>query len=197
MKHLTPSAHHGHRLSHWLSIVMLTIGLGACGFTLQRVQPLAFDTLLLVGVSLDSPLGQHIRSQLQTQHRAQVQVADASTASPTAPNKHAWTLEILGVDENTTVAASTANALVRDLTLQLRVRYRLSDDRGQVMIPEREVTLSRDMSFQEPAATAKRKEARDLFDHMQTDIVKQLVQQIGVVSRPQAPLPVGPAPTQP
>ena len=74
-----------------------------------------------------------------------------------------------------------ASGQVREFQLRLRMRFKLRTPQGQELIPETELLLQRDISFNESAVLAKEAEEGLMYRDMQTDIVQQLMRRLAAV----------------
>ncbi len=78
---------------------------------------------------------------------------------------------------------STAAGQVREISVRLRFRFKLTRVRDDaVLLPEMELILARDLTYNETDALAKQQEAEFLFRAMQTDLVDQVMRRLAAVS---------------
>ncbi|KQW59323.1 LPS assembly lipoprotein LptE [Variovorax sp. Root411] len=148
-----------------------SLGLAGCGFELRKAPVFAFKTL---SVSGNSALINQIRRELRATGSVTLLPADQSSTADVV-------LEILGEDRNRFVISTNSAGLVRELQLQLRVRFRLRTPGGKDLLPATEVSQTRDLSFNETNALAKEGEAELLFRDMQADIAQQLMRRLAAV----------------
>ena len=148
-----------------------SLGLAGCGFELRKAPVFAFKTL---SVSGNTAMINQIRRELRATGTVTVMSAeDASKADVV--------LEILGEDRNRIVISTNSAGLVRELQLQLRVRFKLRTPGGKDLLPPTDVSQTRDLSFNETNALAKEGEADLLFRDMQSDIAQQLMRRLAAV----------------
>jgi LPS-assembly lipoprotein len=162
-----------------LSLLLTLMSLSACGFHLRGVpvqtQGESASTPVLAGqtvwlsASAQSPLGLQLRRLLQGM--AGARVVDESQAAQVR-------LEILGEQREKSVIATNASGQVRELQLRYRLRFRVRNRDGQEVIEETEMTLSRDLSYNEAQALAKESEERLLYENMQSDMAQQLLRRL-------------------
>ncbi|MFS2100824.1 LPS assembly lipoprotein LptE [Variovorax sp. Varisp85] len=145
--------------------------LAGCGFELRKAPVFAFKTL---SVSGNSAMINQIRRELRATGSVTLVPADQSSTADVV-------LEILGEDRNRFVISTNSAGLVRELQLQLRVRFRLRTPGGKDLLPASEVSQTRDLSFNETNALAKEGEADLLFRDMQADIAQQLMRRLAAV----------------
>eukprot|EP01036_Dinobryon_divergens_P041896 gene41896-55593_t len=156
-----------------LAVAGASLGLAGCGFELRKAPVFAFKSLSVEGSEalLKSAMINQIRRELRA--TGSVTVLPAEDAS-----KADVILEILGEDRNRIVISTNSAGLVRELQLQLRIRFRLRTPGGKDLLPASEVSQTRDLSFNETNALAKEGEADLLFRDMQSDIAQQLMRRI-------------------
>ncbi|RUR68073.1 hypothetical protein EJP67_13500 [Variovorax guangxiensis] len=148
-----------------------SLGLAGCGFKLREAPVFAFKSL---SVSGNSAMINQIRRELRA--TGSVTVMSAEDAS-----KADVVLEILGEDRNRIVISTNSAGLVRELQLQLKVRFKLRTPGGKDLLPPTDVSQTRDLSFNETNALAKEGEADLLFRDMQSDIAQQLMRRLAAL----------------
>lgn len=146
-------------------------GLAGCGFELRRAAALPLRTIALVGFASESPLRRTLADELQ---RAGVALADD-------PARAQAVLDALTDAREKTVAASTAFGQVREVTLRVRLRFRVATPAGRLLLAPSELLLTRDMSYSETAALAKQQEELLLYRAMEDDIVAQVLRRLASV----------------
>jgi LPS-assembly lipoprotein len=142
--------------------------LAGCGFELRRGATLPLRTIALVGFAPDSSLRRTLADELQ---RAGVALRDD-------PARAEAVLDALADAREKTVAASTAFGQVREVTLRVRLRFRVATPSGRQLLAPSELLLTRDMSYSETAALAKREEELLLYRAMEDDIVVQVLRRL-------------------
>jgi len=154
-----------------------SLGLAGCGFELRKAPVFAFKTLQVSG---NSAMINQIRRELRATGTVTLVTPDTSTAGGSSPAADV-VLEILSEDRNRIVISTNSAGLVRELQLQLKVRFRLRTPGGKDLLPATDVSQTRDLSFNETNALAKEGEADLLFRDMQSDIAQQLMRRIAAV----------------
>jgi LPS-assembly lipoprotein len=152
-----------------------TLSLAGCGFALRKAPNFAFTTLYS-GLSESSPLGVELRRSLQSTGKVQV-INDARRI-----NEAQVILEVLSDQREKVVLSLNASGQVREFQLRLRFRFRLRTLAGKELIPETEILLQRDISFNESAVLAKEAEEALLYRDMQSDIVQQIMRRLAAVT---------------
>ncbi|UVH56897.1 LPS assembly lipoprotein LptE [Variovorax paradoxus] len=156
-----------------------SLGLAGCGFELRKAPVFAFKTLQVSG---NSAMINQIRRELRATGTVTVVTPDTTTAGGSSPAPAAdVVLEILSEDRNRIVISTNSAGLVRELQLQLKVRFRLRTPGGKDLLPATDVSQTRDLSFNETNALAKEGEADLLFRDMQSDIAQQLMRRLAAV----------------
>ena len=148
--------------------------LAACGFRLRGSTEMAFRSIY-VNVGEGSLLGNELKRNLASSGTLQV-VSDAALQAQAET-----ILDILAEQREKTVVGVNASGQVREFQLRLRMRFKLRTPQGQELIPETELLLQRDISFNESAVLAKEAEEGLMYRDMQTDIVQQLMRRLAAV----------------
>ena len=160
-------------LSGMVSTVAL--GLSACGFALRQAPNFAFKTLYS-SQSESSPLGVELKRSLQANGNVQV-ISDARQI-----DRADVILDVLSDAREKVVVGVNASGQVREFQLRIRFRFKLRTLKGKELIPETELVLQRDISFNESAVLAKEAEEGLLYRDMQSDIVQQIMRRLAAVT---------------
>lgn len=148
-----------------------SLGLAGCGFELRKAPVFAFKTLSVSG-----------NSELINRLRREMRAAGTVTlVPPTEAQTADAILEVLGENRDRIVISTNSAGLLRELQLQLRVRFSLRTPGGKVLLAPTEVSQTRDLSFNETNALAKEGEAELLYRDMQADIAQQLMRRLAAV----------------
>jgi LPS-assembly lipoprotein len=150
---------------------MLSFAAGAalagCGFALRQPQPLPMRSIALLGFAPASPLAAALKVELE---RAGVALREPWLADAV--------FDTLTDARERVVAASTAAGQVRDVTLRVRLRFRVATPSGRLLLPASDLLLTRGMSYNETAALAKQQEELLLYRAMEDDIVAQVMRRL-------------------
>ena len=155
------------------ALIASTLGgglLAACGFQLRGTTELPFSRIALQGFAPRSPLGDELRRTLAQSAEVVATPAQAQVV-----------LTALSDRRERSVVASTTAGQVRELTLRVRLEFKLTTPGGRELIPATELLLSRDMSYTETFALGKEYEEAQLVKAMQSDIVGQLMRRLAHV----------------
>ena len=163
------------RLFTQSALVAMTITsagvLTGCGFKLRGSFSYAFKTLFS-GFADNSTLGNEFKRVL---------AADGAVAVVTEADKAQVVLEVLSEQREKAVVGVTAAGQVREFQLRLRLKFKLRTPSGKDIIPETELLVQRDISFNESAVLAKEAEEGLLYRDMQTDMVQQLLRRLSAI----------------
>ena len=147
------------------------LALAGCGFELRKAPVFAFKTIAVNG-----------GSALVTQLRRNLQSAGTVTVVPAAESATAEVIfDILGETRGQRVISTNSAGEVRELELQLTVRFRLRTPAGKELISAGEIQQRRDITYNETNALAKEGETQLLYRDMQGDIVQQVMRQLAAV----------------
>jgi LPS-assembly lipoprotein len=158
---------HRRTLITWAANAAL---LSACGFELRGTAELPFSRIALEGFAPRSPLAEELKRSLAQSAEVVASPAQAQVV-----------LHALNDKRERSVVASTTAGQVRELTLRVRLEFRLATPSGRELIPATELLLARDMSYSETQALAKEYEETQLLRAMQSDIVAQLMRRLARV----------------
>ncbi len=166
------------RISRRQVLVTSTAMLGlsvltACGFRPRGSADIPFATLFL-GVSEGSGLGNELRRNLRSSATVQL-VNDVKAAEAR--------LDLLSEAREKEVLSVNREGRAREYTLRYRVNFRVHDGKGREFIPATDITLKRDISFNEDARLAKESEEALLYRDMQTDMVQQLLRRLAALQK--------------
>jgi LPS-assembly lipoprotein len=81
------------------------------------------------------------------------------------------------------IVSLSGSGRVREKRLRFRYAYRVVDAKGQDIVPQSYVELSRDVSYADSATLAKTQEEDLLWRDMENDLVQQLMRRL-VTARP-------------
>lgn len=91
------------------------------------------------------------------------------------------TFQQLGDSRQKTILSVNAQGRVREYRLQLTYRFRVVNAKGQVLVPPNEISLSRDITFDDSNVLAKDLEEGLLWRDMNNDLVNQIMRRLSIV----------------
>ena len=151
------------------------VSVNGCGFALRKAPNFAFTTLYS-GLAESSPLGVELRRSLEATGKVKV------IADPRRIAEAKVVLDVLQDQREKVVLSLNSSGQVREFQLRLRFAFRLRTLTGKELIPASEISLQRDISFNESAVLAKEAEENLLYRDMQSDIVQQIMRRLAAVT---------------
>ena len=91
------------------------------------------------------------------------------------------TFQQLTDNRQKTILSVNAQGRVREYRLQLTYTFRLVNQKGQVLVPPNEITLSRDITFDDSNILAKDLEENLLWRDMNNDLVNQIMRRLSII----------------
>ncbi|HJV81246.1 LPS assembly lipoprotein LptE [Noviherbaspirillum sp.] len=149
------------------------LALSACGFQLRGANGqanLPFKTIY-IGVPETSQLGAELRRNIR---------ASGETTVVSDPKAAQAIVEVLSETRDMAILLN-AQGRPREHTLYYKLRFRVTNPKGAELLAPTEITLKRDLSFNEAQAIAKEKEEEMLYRDMQTDLVQQIMRRLAVL----------------
>jgi len=162
------------RHSLLLGLSLAALCLGGCGFSLRQTPHFAFSSLYV-----NAPTGINLANALKRILSADARVTLVADAKDMAQAQAI--LDIVQDQTDEVIAGKNASGEVVELTLRHRLRFKLRTPLGKELIPETELLLQRNLSFNTTAALAKEAEKAFLFRDMQSDVVQQLMRRLASV----------------
>lgn len=146
----------------------------ACGFHLRGQVSLPFETLYVNASS---------SSAFATQLKRAVLAGTNARLSDNSKNAQAIFVLLSEIQEKQILSLSGAGT-VREFELHYRVAFRLHDNQGRDWIPQTEISLKRDVTFNDSQVLAKDSEEALLYKDMQSDAVQQVMRRMSAAKTP-------------
>ena len=165
------------RVRATVAALLVAASLTACGFQLRGSNGsynMPFHSLYL-SFSDTSPLGAELKRNL----RATDQVKIAGTAADAEAQ-----FIVLGETRNKSILALNSLGRVREYLLGYTLQFTVRDAKGNVLLAPTEITLHRNMSFDETQVLAKEAEEALLYRDMQGDLVQQIMRRLAAIKPP-------------
>lgn len=154
-------------------LVLALIVLAGCGFRLRGTAAVPFETLYIPnavsGIALD------LKRSIEAATDAEVVDQPKNAQAILQFTQEAREREILSL---------TAAGRVREYRLRYRVGFRLHDGKGNEYVPQNNLELTRDVSFNDAQVLAKEAEEELLFRDMQNDMVQQILRRLAGARKP-------------
>src|SRR5690242_7818489 len=138
------------RLAPYFLTVLCVVALAACGFHLSRPAALPFDTLYIVTPSYSS-FGAELKRYLAS--TGNIRLVDR-------PEQAEVILEIGYEQQESQILALSVAGRVNELQLRYRLSFSLRDKKNRQWIIPTELTLTRDMTYDDTAVLARSEERR-------------------------------------
>lgn len=157
----------------FLSAFLLAAVLAGCGFHLRGSGSagLPYKTIYISlpeTAEVSIWLQRYIRSTGGTEI-----VADAKSAEAI--------FQQVGDSRQKTILSVNAQGRVRGYRLQLNYIFRVVNPKGQVLVPDNEISLSRDITYDDSNVLAKDLEENLLWRDMNNDLVNQILRRLSIV----------------
>ena len=153
-----------------LLIVLLTATLAACGFHLRGS---AGSDLPYASMYIALPETAEVRVWLERYLRGSTNTTvsdDAKTATVT--------FQQLADSRDKSILSIDARGRVREYRLQMRYRFRLVDAQGREIVAPQEISMNRDMTYDDSQVLSKSMEENLLWRDMTNDLVNQIMRRL-------------------
>lgn len=157
-----------------IAMILIAMTLSSCGFKLRGQVAIPFQSIFVEapGYSIFvNDLERAIRSGSETRIATSRDDAEA-------------VLRILGEAQEKQILSLSSGGKVREFELRYRIAYRLTDKNAIDLAPPGEISLRRDMTYDDTQVLAKESEEALLFRDMKADAVQQMLRRLSVVHRP-------------
>lgn len=148
--------------------------LAGCGFHLRGSQGetvLPFKTMY-VSVADTSSLGAELKRHIRASGDTET-VADAKSAEAI--------LDVLTEAKTESTLTLNSKGQIRELALYYTLRFKVRNNAGKEFIPATDITLKRELSFNEAVVLAKEGEKQLLYRDMQSDLVQQVMRRLAAI----------------
>jgi LPS-assembly lipoprotein len=149
-----------------------------CGFRLRGTADVPFQSLYVPNA--DSGIALDLKRNVQAGTQAKV-VDD--------PKQAEAILVFSDEGREKNILSLTAQGRVREFQLRYRVGFRMHDGKGNDYIPQTQIALTRDITFNDTDVLAKEAEEQLLFRDMQNDMVQQIMRRLAAAKKPAARVP--------
>ena len=165
-----------------VAIILLGLVTAACGFQLRGQAKLPFETLY-VAIPQVSELGTELKRNI---------IAGTHTKLVNDPAQAQAILDLISEDRGKSILSFDTSGRVREFQLRYRISFRVRDARGRDYLPQSEIRLTRDISFNDAQVLSKESEELLLFRDMQSDMVQQILRRLAAA--PAEPIAFEPGP---
>ena len=151
-----------------LAIVVFGLLTAACGFQLRGQATLPFETMY-VAIPDASLIGTELKRNI---------VAGTRTRLVNDPAQAQATLSVSSEERTKSILSFDTRGRVREFQLRYRLGFRVHDARGREYLPQSEIRLTRDISFNDAQVLSKESEELLLYRDMQSDMVQQILRRL-------------------
>lgn len=157
------------------AVSALALALASCGFQLRGANgayDMPFKSIYL-GFPETSPLGVELKRNLVGANAVVVDDVGGAEA----------VLEVLSEHRNKQILSLNSEGRVREYLLLYTLVIRVRDSKGGEILGPTEITLKRDLPFNESQTLAKESEEALLYRDMQADLVQQIMRRLAAIKR--------------
>jgi len=142
--------------------------LAGCGFKMQGVTPMPFDSLV-VTIPQNSQFGADVRRSIRA-------ASPNTVIDPTTPPQAR--LEQVAEVRNSRIVSLNAQGKPEEFELTLAFTFRLVNAKSQIILPDTTLTAASSMPFDERVVQAKEGEAATLYRDMQKSLVARMMRRL-------------------
>jgi len=154
--------------------LLLVTTLTACGFHLRGSDG-AYNmpfTSIFLGFADTSPLGTELKRNLRAGDSVRIE-DDASKAQAL--------FDVLSESRGKAILSLNSLGRVREYSLSYTLVFRVRDANNRELLGPTEITLRRNIAFDEGQVLAKESEEALLYRDMQTDLVQQILRRLAAI----------------
>ncbi|SFD36856.1 LPS-assembly lipoprotein LptE [Massilia yuzhufengensis] len=157
-----------------LLVLVAAATLAGCGFQLRGSNGqynMPFKSIYLA-FGETSPLGTELKRNLRAGDSVRIE-NDASKAEAL--------FDVLGESRGKAILSLNSLGRVREYALSYTLVFRVRDANNKVLLAPTEITLRRNIAFDESQVLAKESEEALLYRDMQTDLVQQILRRLAAI----------------
>ena len=153
-----------------IAILLIATTLSSCGFHLRGQAAIPYQSLFVETTGYST-----FANDLERAVRAGSETKIAENR-----NEAQAVLKILGESQEKHILSLSVGGKVREFELRYRVVYRLTDLAGNDLAPPGEISLRRDLTYDDTQVLAKESEEALLYRDMKADAVQQMLRRLSV-----------------
>ena len=156
-----------------LFALLLSLVVAGCGFQLRGTNS---GKLPYTSLFIALPETAEVRIWLERYIRASgsTEIADEMKSAEAI-------FQQLADTRHKTILSVNAQGRVREYRLQMTYRFRVLNNKGQTLVPSNEISLMRDISFDDSNVLAKDLEEGLLWRDMNNDLVNQIMRRLSIL----------------
>jgi LPS-assembly lipoprotein len=162
------------RVPSLIVAILVATMLAGCGFQLRGQVAIPFETIYI-----DTPGYSAFANDLE-----RAIVSGGATRVVANRDEADAVLRILSERQERVILSLSTGGRVREFELRYSVAYRLTDKSSVDLAPPGEISLRRDMTYDDTQVLAKESEQALLYRDMKNDAVQQMLRRLSVVKRP-------------
>jgi LPS-assembly lipoprotein len=155
---------------------LMTLLLAGCGFKMQGVTPMPFDSLAIT-IPQNSQFGADVRRAIRAASPGIV-IIEPSSTQPGVKTVPQAKLEQVSEVRNSRIVSLNARGKPEEFELTLVYTFRLVNAKNQIILPDTTLSAARAMPFDERVVQAKEGEAVTLYRDMQKSLVARMMRRL-------------------
>jgi LPS-assembly lipoprotein len=159
-----------HRMMRYVGLMLLALGLAACGFQLRGTEQIAFKKIHIQGATLSLS-----RDLVQA-----FKVNDVEVVS--SPDKADIILDLIAERNQKNILSLSGRGLVREFELRYIVEFRTRNASEPIFAAPQAVELRTDLSYNDDALLGKLEEEQRLNADMRKNAVREIIRRLSAIS---------------
>jgi LPS-assembly lipoprotein len=155
---------------------LMTLLLAGCGFKMQGVTPMPFDSLAIT-IPQNTQFGADVRRAIRAASPGIV-IIEPSAIQPSVKTVPQARLEQVSEVRNSRIVSLNARGKPEEFELTLVYTFRLVNAKNQIILPDTTLSAARAMPFDERVVQAKEGEAVTLYRDMQKSLVARMMRRL-------------------
>jgi LPS-assembly lipoprotein len=155
---------------------LMTLLLAGCGFKMQGVTPMPFDSLAIT-IPQNTQFGADERRAIRAASPGIV-IIEPSAIQPSVKTVPQARLEQVSEVRNSRIVSLNARGKPEEFELTLVYTFRLVNAKNQIILPDTTLSAARAMPFDERVVQAKEGEAVTLYRDMQKSLVARMMRRL-------------------
>lgn len=152
-------------------VVLLLVGLSACGFHLRGAADISFSSIFIQGNTL--VISKNLNKSLASNNIKILPSAEGAELM----------LELIGEESEKRILSIGGQGTVNEFELYYRVHYRTKQEGAAVWSQTQTVESRRDFTYSDANLLAKQREEKRLNDDMQADVVRGIMRRLSALKK--------------
>ncbi|MFZ6674780.1 LPS assembly lipoprotein LptE [Undibacterium sp. Xuan67W] len=163
--------HIARKLLACVAMASAVLALSACGFALRGPVTFPFSSIY-IGLPDSAPLGGELKRNIR---------ANGKTVIASEAKNVDVILEVLGETREKVILSLNSQGRAREYNLIYTFRFRVRNEAGKELLAPTDISLKRNITFNESQVLAKEAEEALLYRDMQSDLVQQIMRRLAVL----------------